>query len=68
MAVGQFLDVAGRGADPARAREVAGLKGGAYTVEGPLLVGAALADGGAEVRAAAGAIRRAAGRGVPAAG
>lgn len=53
-AVGQFLDIAGRGADPARAGEVARLKGGAYTVEGPLLVGAAFADGGAQVRAALG--------------
>ena len=60
-AVGQFLDVAGRGAEPARAREVARLKGGAYTVEGPLLVGAALADGGADVRAALGRYGRALG-------
>jgi geranylgeranyl diphosphate synthase, type I len=44
-ALGQFLDVAGRGGDPARAREIARLKGGAYTVEGPLLVGAAFAGG-----------------------
>ncbi|HEY6568012.1 MAG TPA: polyprenyl synthetase family protein [Actinomycetota bacterium] len=60
-AVGQFLDVAGRGAEPARAREVARLKGGAYTVEGPLLVGAAFADGGAEVRGALGRYGRALG-------
>jgi geranylgeranyl diphosphate synthase type I len=60
-AVGQFLDVAGRGAEPARARQVARLKGGAYTVEGPLLVGAALADGGAEVRSALGRYGRALG-------
>ncbi|HEY5858990.1 MAG TPA: polyprenyl synthetase family protein, partial [Actinomycetota bacterium] len=60
-AVGQFLDVAGHGAEPARAREVARLKGGAYTVEGPLLVGAAFADGGADVRAALGRYGRALG-------
>ena len=60
-AVGQFLDVAGRGREPARARQVARLKGGAYTVEGPLLVGAALADGGAEVRASLGRYGRALG-------
>ena len=45
MAAGQFLDVAGRGDDPARTRAIARLKGGAYTVEGPLLVGAAFAVG-----------------------
>lgn len=60
-AVGQFLDVAGRASEPARAREVARLKGGAYTVEGPLLVGAALADGGADLRAALGRYGRALG-------
>jgi geranylgeranyl diphosphate synthase type I len=49
-AVGQFLDIAGRGGEPERARDVARLKGGAYTVEGPLLVGAAFADAGHEVR------------------
>ena len=51
-ATGQFLDVADRGDDPARARVIARLKGGAYTVEGPLLVGAAFADGETGVRQA----------------
>jgi geranylgeranyl diphosphate synthase, type I len=41
MALGQALDVTG-GADPSLA---ATLKGGSYTVEGPLLIGAALANG-----------------------
>jgi geranylgeranyl diphosphate synthase, type I len=49
MALGQCLDVAGGDADAAVA---ARLKGGSYTVEGPLLVGAALAEGGAAVTAA----------------
>jgi len=40
MAAGQCLDVLGAGADP---RTVASLKGGGYTVEGPLAIGAALA-------------------------
>jgi len=44
MAAGQFLDVAGvAGGDEAAARRAAALKGGVYTVEGPLAVGAALA-------------------------
>ena len=43
MAVGQYLDVAGLAAEPAAARRVAKLKGGAYTVEGPLVIGASLA-------------------------
>jgi geranylgeranyl diphosphate synthase, type I len=41
MALGQCLDVAGGEADPEAA---ATLKGGSYTVEGPLKIGAALAD------------------------
>jgi geranylgeranyl diphosphate synthase type I len=41
MALGQCLDVAGGDVDAALA---ATLKGGSYTVEGPLLIGAALAD------------------------
>lgn len=49
MALGQCLDVAGAAADPVR---VATLKGGSYTVEGPLLIGAALADGDPVVTAA----------------
>ena len=42
MALGQALDLAGGAADQAL---VARLKGGSYTVEGPLLIGAALAEG-----------------------
>jgi geranylgeranyl diphosphate synthase type I len=43
MAVGQFLDVGGAVGDLQVARRAAALKGGSYTVEGPLLIGAALA-------------------------
>lgn len=43
MAIGQFLDIAVVPVDPAAARRIAAMKGGSYTVEGPLLVGAALA-------------------------
>jgi geranylgeranyl diphosphate synthase type I len=43
MAVGQFLDLAVVPVDPSAARRIAALKGGSYTVEGPLLVGAAFA-------------------------
>jgi geranylgeranyl diphosphate synthase type I len=47
MAIGQYLTLAGSGdvVAPDRARRVAALKGGGYTVEGPLRIGAALADG-----------------------
>jgi geranylgeranyl diphosphate synthase type I len=45
MAAGQFLDVAGLAREPAAARRAASLKGGSYTVVGPLLIGAALAGG-----------------------
>ena len=45
MAVGQFLDVGGAAGGPEVARRAARLKGGTYTVEGPLLIGAALAGG-----------------------
>jgi geranylgeranyl diphosphate synthase type I len=45
MAVGQYLDIAGLALEPAAARRSAALKGGSYTVEGPLLVGASLAGG-----------------------
>jgi len=45
MAVGQYLDVGGAECDPQVARRAAALKGGSYTVEGPLLIGAALAGG-----------------------
>jgi geranylgeranyl diphosphate synthase type I len=46
MAVGAYLDVTGMEAD---ARRLAFLKGGSYTVEGPLLVGAALAGAPVQV-------------------
>ena len=50
MAVGQSMDVAGATGDPEVARRAAALKGGSYTVEGPLLIGAALAGGSTDVR------------------
>jgi geranylgeranyl diphosphate synthase type I len=50
MAAGQLLDIAGLASEPDRARHAARLKGGSYTVEGPLLVGAALAGAGQDVR------------------
>ncbi|HUF58857.1 MAG TPA: polyprenyl synthetase family protein [Actinomycetota bacterium] len=50
MAVGQSMDVAGAAGDPEVARRAAALKGGSYTVEGPLLIGAALAGGSTDVR------------------
>jgi geranylgeranyl diphosphate synthase type I len=49
LAAGAYLDLVA--ADRARAR-IAELKGGAYTVEHPLLIGAALAGGSPEVDAA----------------
>lgn len=52
MAAGQFLDVAGLAGDPAAARRAAALKGGGYTVESPLLIGAALAGASGAVDAA----------------
>ena len=45
MAVGQYLDIAGLAAGASAARRAAVLNGGTYTVEGPLLIGAALAGG-----------------------
>jgi geranylgeranyl diphosphate synthase, type I len=45
MAAGQFLDLSRGAASAARAR-VAALKTGSYTVEGPVLIGAALAAAG----------------------
>jgi geranylgeranyl diphosphate synthase, type I len=45
MAAGQFLDLSTAAAGPAAAR-VAALKTGSYTVEGPVLIGAALAAAG----------------------
>ena len=50
MAVGQSLDVGGAAGDPEVALRAAALKGGSYTVEGPLLIGAALAGGSTDVR------------------
>jgi geranylgeranyl diphosphate synthase, type I len=49
MAAGQFLDIAGLAQDAETARHAAGLKGGVYTVEGPLRIGAALAGADADV-------------------
>ena len=51
MAVGQYLDVGGAAGDPEVARRAASLKGGSYTVEGPLLIGATLAGGPTAVNA-----------------
>ena len=50
VAAGQFLDV--QGAGTASADRVASLKTGAYTVEGPLHIGAMLAGGSPELLAA----------------
>ncbi len=52
MAAGQLLDVAGLASAPDVARHAARLKGGSYTVQGPLMVGAALAGDRADVRTA----------------
>ena len=49
MAAGQLLDVAGLASDPETARHAARLKGGSYTVEGPLVVGATLAGARPEI-------------------
>ena len=67
MALGQFLDLApSRRSEPSA--RIAALKGGSYTVEGPLLVGAALAGGDHVRRDRAAPVRGAARRGVPAPG
>jgi geranylgeranyl diphosphate synthase, type I len=58
MAAGQLLDVAGLGRGPTEVRSAARLKGGSYTVEGPLVVGAALAGADERVRSALGAFGR----------
>jgi geranylgeranyl diphosphate synthase type I len=52
MAAGQLLDIAGLASAPDAARRAARLKGGSYTVVGPLLVGAALAGDRADAREA----------------
>ncbi|HEX9123696.1 MAG TPA: polyprenyl synthetase family protein [Actinomycetota bacterium] len=58
VAAGQFLDVSGAAHDEAAALHVAALKTGAYTVEGPLHVGAILAGASPEVLAALSAYAR----------
>lgn len=55
LALGAYLSVANVDVDPAT---LAYLKGGSYTVEGPVLVGAALAGGGPEVEEALRAFAR----------
>jgi len=53
MAIGQYLGLAAAGGaarGPDAAGRAAALKGGTYTVEGPLQIGAALAGGSSEVR------------------
>ena len=45
MAVGQYLDVAGFTTDARTALRAALMKGGVYTVEGPMLIGATLGGG-----------------------
>jgi geranylgeranyl diphosphate synthase type I len=50
MAAGQLLDVAGLASEHDTALRAARLKGGSYTVEGPLQVGAALAGEREDVR------------------
>ena len=52
MAAGQLLDVAGLASEPGVALHAARLKGGSYTVHGPLMVGAALAGDRPDVRTA----------------
>jgi geranylgeranyl diphosphate synthase type I len=54
-AAGQYLDLVGADVD---ARRIARAKAGAYTIEGPLLIGAALAGGDDAVRRALGAYAR----------
>ncbi len=63
VAAGQFLDVRGAAAaGKASAGRVASLKTGAYTVEGPLHIGALLAGGSAELLAALSGFARPLGR------
>src|SRR2546423_12129824 len=51
VAVGQFLDLEGsaRPVDEREARRISSLKSGGYTVEGPLQIGAILADASIDV-------------------
>ena len=68
--MGQYLDVVGacRGGLPVeRALRVARYKSGAYTVERPLHLGAALAGADADLRRGLQRLRPAARRGLPAA-
>jgi geranylgeranyl diphosphate synthase type I len=58
MAAGQVLDLLGRPADEREARKIAALKGGLYSVERPLLLGALLAGGSAMQQAALSAFGR----------
>ena len=70
VTVGQYLDVLTQATGDTsleRAGKVARFKSAKYTVERPLLLGAALADAPAEVQAGVLGVRAAAGRGVPAA-
>jgi geranylgeranyl diphosphate synthase, type I len=52
MAAGQLLDVGGAAPEGEAARRAAALRGGAYTVRGPLLIGAALVAAPTEVEEA----------------
>jgi geranylgeranyl diphosphate synthase type I len=62
MAAGQYLDLEGMARrDASSAQHVADLKGGSYTVEGPLMIGAALAGASAEMESALGAFAQPAG-------
>lgn len=62
MAAGQYLDLEGVARrDVASAEHVAELKGGSYTVEGPLMIGAALAGASAVMESALAAFARPAG-------
>lgn len=61
MAAGQYLDVAGAAVDLVAAERVARLKTAAYTAEGPLAIGAALAGAPSELEAALVAYGRALG-------
>jgi geranylgeranyl diphosphate synthase type I len=62
MAAGQYLDLEGVARrDMSSAEHVADLKGGSYTIEGPLMIGAALAGASAEMESALRAFARPAG-------
>jgi geranylgeranyl diphosphate synthase type I len=62
MAAGQYLDLEGVARrDVSSAEHVADLKGGSYTVEGPLMIGAALAGASTEMESALRAFARPAG-------